>query len=81
MKQYELNKKLSVMWKMKNNEYMINKLSNIKPIIDTKTPESLFFYKTIFNKRKNRENSFKQKEILYNNKILLHKLENIYKIK
>jgi len=78
MKQYEFNKRLSVIWKMKNNEYMINKLSKIKPIIDTKTPESLFFYKTIFNKRKNRELYLKQQEIIHNNNILLHKLENIY---
>ena len=78
MKQYECNKRLSVIWKIKNNEYMINKLSKIKPIIDTKTPESLYFYKTIFNKRKNRELYLKQQEILHNNNILLQKLENIY---
>ena len=54
---------------MESNQYMVDKLRNMKSKINTKCPESFDFYKNIFNRTKSRENKRKKKNIT-NNKLL-----------
>jgi hypothetical protein len=64
---------------MESNQYMVDKLRNMKSKINTKCPESFDFYKNNFNRTKSRENKLRQFEIDYNNDILYNKkLSEIY---
>lgn len=50
------NRHLNEKWSTKENEYMIERLKNIKPKINVKIPESFYFYKHQFHKTAARTN-------------------------
>jgi hypothetical protein len=62
-KPFIVNRHLNERWRMESNQYMVDKLRNMKSKINTKCPESFDFYKNNFNRTKSRENKRKIKKI------------------
>jgi len=46
------NRYIHVLTKNEENEYLVNKLNNVKSTVDVKCPESFDFYHGIFKKNK-----------------------------
>lgn len=44
------NRRLNEKWSAQTNELMIKKLQGVKPQINSRCPESFFFFKTQFKK-------------------------------
>lgn len=53
------NRRLNDKWSAQTNELMIKKLQGVKPQINSKCPESFFFFKTHFKKTNSRLNKSK----------------------
>lgn len=49
------NRQLNDKWNIVNNEYMENKLQNVKSKVNSRCPKSFMFYKTQFNKSVDRK--------------------------
>jgi hypothetical protein len=73
------NRHLNKKWKEKENDIMIKKLSQAKPQINMKCPESFEFYKTQFKATPQVNiNTLKEFELNKNNQILVEKIMNIF---
>lgn len=58
-KPFVLNARLNEIYKSEQNRYMAKRLGNVKPLINSKCPESFSFYKNNFFKYGHKDNRCK----------------------